>query len=82
MHLAAFSEIEIYPQTIQIHEQGGEITGIFHGRHTGHFAGIPPTYRHIELPVKLTFVMQDFRLTQLTLSYQANTFLQQLGLVP
>jgi hypothetical protein len=81
-HLQAFSPAKIYLHTIHLRDEGGDIVGVFHGRHTSLFAGIPPTHRHIQLPIHLTFCIQNLSITRVSLAYEAHTLLQQLGLVP
>ena len=53
---------------------------VLHARHTGVFAGMPPTGRAITLPVALICQIADGQVYRASLFYDAGTLLRQLGM--
>jgi len=75
----AFPDLLI--ETITLHESDSAIVveAVARGTHSGGFRGLPPTGRHVELPVGGIFVFEDRGLVCLRLFFDTTTFLQQLG---
>jgi steroid delta-isomerase-like uncharacterized protein len=54
----------------------------FTGTHTGDFAGIPPTGKHVELTYVDILRVRDGKIVEHWLSMDQLSFMQQLGVIP
>lgn len=77
----SFAEVNTQLHTIHSRPTTISLHLTFNGRHTGHFAGIPPTGRAVSLPFSLHFELTNGRIRQINLNYDAPELLRQLGLV-
>jgi hypothetical protein len=77
----SFSDSKVLLHTIRLTEDTLILELTFFGCQTGPFVGIPPTHRHIHLPITLTCHLAYNQIQQVELVYDARDLLRQLGMV-
>lgn len=62
-------------------EQHATLEGFFKGRHIGEFAGIPATNKEVDVPLCVTYSLENGLIREGHIFLQANVLMQQLGTV-
>lgn len=75
---AAFPAYEIVADQIVVDGDTFALRGTFHGKHQGSFAGVPPTGRQVSAPVMVFYRMEDGRIAQFWLQFDAAAAMEQI----
>ena len=57
------------------------LEGFLVGKHTGEFAGIPPTGKDVRVPMCIVYDVADDKVQRARIYFQMSVLLQQLGLM-
>jgi predicted ester cyclase len=64
-----------------ITEDKALVEGYFKGKHIGEFAGIPATNKEVNVPLAVSYTLEDGLIKGARIYMQANVLMQQLGVL-
>jgi predicted ester cyclase len=65
-----------------ITEDKALVEGYFKGKHIGEFAGIPATNKEVNVPLAVSYALENGLISSARIYFQANVLMQQLGVYP
>lgn len=79
---AAFPNYQLIADDMIAEGEKVAVRSTVHGTHNGDFMGIPPTGKHVTIPVFLIYRIADGKIVQHWMQADSLSLLQQLGAIP
>ena len=82
MNEAAFPEYTMHIEKLIVEDDLVSVIGRAGGTHKGPFMGMPPTGKSWDVPIHITYRVEEGKIVEHWMVIDTAAFMQQLGLIP